>query len=80
MKWLVLVSQRQILNLLTVPVFIFHIFLLRQEDFQSYFAFSQPHRRKTIWCAVEGEMMADRMFKAKLELRFFHVRLPLETE
>lgn len=26
------------------------------------------------------EMMADRMFKAKLELRFFHVRLPLETE
>lgn len=29
---------------------------------------------------LKGEMMADRMFKAKLELRFFHVRLPLETE
>ena len=29
---------------------------------------------------LRGEMMADWTFKAKLELRYFHVRLPSETE
>ena len=80
-KWLVLVSQRQILNLLTAPVFIFHSFFLRQqEDFSILFCILSFTEGKQYGVLLRGEMTADRTFKAKLELRYFHVRLPSETE